>query len=136
MASLAVKKQRMEIAGTWKHEKEHIAAEEHQMAVKEHIQEKDHQCEHEKEVNTLAKLQLKIKLAQAQASNNTNFNNSENFHGGRFGGLSDAVADVDMQYGLPGVNFGRLNEGYLSSESQIICDDSNTNSSTINNSDT
>jgi len=28
MASLVVKKQKMEIAGTWKHEKEHIAAEE------------------------------------------------------------------------------------------------------------
>ena len=42
IASLVVKKQKMEIAGTWEHEKEHIAAEEHQMATKERMQEKDH----------------------------------------------------------------------------------------------
>jgi len=42
MALLAVKKQKMEIAGTWEHKKEHIAAEEHQMATKEGMQEKDH----------------------------------------------------------------------------------------------
>lgn len=34
MALLAVKKQKMEIVGTWEHEKECIAAEEHQMAAK------------------------------------------------------------------------------------------------------
>jgi len=42
VASLAVKKQKMEIAGIWEHEKEHIAAEERQMATKERMQEKDH----------------------------------------------------------------------------------------------
>ena len=102
MALLAAKKQKMEIVGTWEHEKERIA-------------EKDHQHEREKEANTLAKIQLKIKLvwAQAQASNNTNFNSSGNLHDGRFGGSGDAVAGVDMQYGLPDVNFGGLNGDYL-----------------------
>ena len=115
MALLAVKKQKMEIVGTWEHEKERIAAEERQMAAKECMQEKDHQRECEKEANTLAKIQLEIELAraQAQASNNTNFNSGGNFHDGRFGGSGDAIAGVDMQYGLPDVNFGGLNGDYL-----------------------
>jgi len=83
------------------------------MAAKERIQEKDHQCECQKEVNTLAKIWLKIELAWAQAGNNANINGGGNFHGDRFGGLGDAGAGADMQYGLPDVNFGGLNGGYL-----------------------
>ena len=101
----------MEITGTWEYEKECIAAEERQLAAKECMQEKDHQHEREKEVNTLAKIRLEIKLAQAQAGN---FNSGGNFHSGRFGGPGDAVASVDVQYGLPDVNFGGLNGVFLS----------------------
>ena len=72
-----------------------------------------HQHKHEKEVNTLAKIWLEIELARAQAGNNVNFNGGGNFHGGRLGGLGDAGAGVDMQYGLPDVNFRGLNGGYL-----------------------
>lgn len=43
LASLAVKKQKMELTGAWEHEKERIAAEECQMALTERMQEKDHQ---------------------------------------------------------------------------------------------
>ena len=43
-----------------------------------------------------------------------NFNGGGNFHGGRFGGPGDAVAGVDVQYGLPDVNFGGLNRVFLS----------------------
>jgi len=113
MASLAVKKQKMEITGTWEHEKERIAAEERQTAAKERMQEKDHQRECEKEVNLLAKLRLEIELTRAQAGTNANFNGGGNFHGGRFGGLGDAGAGADAPYGLPDVNFRGLNRGYL-----------------------
>ncbi len=111
MALLAAKKQKMEITGTWEYKKERIAAKECQLAAKEHMQEKDHQHECEKEVNTLAKIWLEIELAQAQAGN---FNGGGNFHSGRFGGPGNAVAGVDMQYGLPDVNFGGLNRVFLS----------------------
>ncbi|KAH9960585.1 hypothetical protein BGW80DRAFT_1464195 [Lactifluus volemus] len=94
MMSLTVKKKKKEIAA------------------KEHMQEKDHQCKCEKEANMLAKLQLEIKLAQAKAGNNANFNGGGNTHGSRFGSLGGAVAGVDMQYGLPDVDFGGLNGCY------------------------
>ncbi len=111
MASLVAKKQKMEITGTWEYEKECIAAKERQLAAKERMQEKDHQRERKKEVNTLAKIRLEIELAQVQAGN---FNSGGNFHSGRFGGLGNAVAGVDVQYGLPDVNFGGLNGVFLS----------------------